>query len=112
MTNKKLLMMNTGVSQGKQKSHDEKSDKRYYGSSKYEEDHIWLYYSEVHRGWMCKICEKYPYSAGPSKGAFSTRSCENTTHPSHSFRQHEISKRHKRLEAAKLYDSSYNHVHK
>ena len=55
---------------------------------------------------MCKICEKYPYSAGPSKGAFSTRSCENTTHPSHSFRQHENSERHKRLEA-KLYDSSY-----
>ena len=49
----------------------EKSDKRYYGSSSYEEDFSWLYFSQAKHGWMCKICEKYPYNAGPSKGAFS-----------------------------------------
>ena len=47
---------------------------------------------------MCKICEKYPYRGGASKGAFSTRACESTTHPSHAFRQHEMSERHIRLE--------------
>ena len=76
----------------------EKSDKRYSGSSKYEEDHSCLYFSQTHRGLMCKICEKYPYCGGSSKGPFSTRACENTTHPSHAFRQHERSERHIRLE--------------
>ena len=80
------------------KSLSEKSDKRYSGSSKYDEDHSWLHFSRTHRGWMCKICEKYPYSGGSSKGAFSTRACENTTHPSHAFRQHERSERRIRLE--------------
>ena len=59
-----------------------KSDKRYSGS-KYEEDHSWLYLFHTHGGWMCKICEKYPYSGGSSNGA---------------FRQHERSERHVRLE--------------
>lgn len=74
------------------------TDKRYYGSTKYEEDHSWLYYSQVHKGYMCKICEKYPYSSGRSKGAFSTRPCMNTKHPSYAFKQHEKSNRHIRLE--------------
>ena len=76
----------------------QKSYKKYSGPSKYEGHHSWLYFSQTHRGWMCKICEKYPYSAGASKGAFSTRACENTIHPSHAFRQHERSERHIRLE--------------
>ena len=76
----------------------EKSDKRYSGSSKYEQDHSWLYFSQTHRGWTCKICEKYPYSGGLSKGAFSTRAWENITHPSHTFRQHEMLERHILLE--------------
>ena len=75
----------------------EKSDKRYSGSSKYE-DHSWLYLSQTHRGWIGKICEKYPSSGSSSKGAFSTSACENTTHSSHAFRQHESSGRHIRLE--------------
>ena len=48
----------------------EKSDKKNSGCSKYEEDHSRLYFSKTHRGWMCKICEKYPYRGGASKGAF------------------------------------------
>ena len=47
---------------------------------------------------MCKICEKYPYTGGSPKGAFSTRVCENTAHPSYAFRQHGSSERHIRLE--------------
>ena len=31
------------------------SDKRYYGASKYEDDHPWLYFSQSKRGWMCKV---------------------------------------------------------
>ena len=88
-----------------QKKIAEKSDKRYYGSSKYEEDYQWLYFSQHHQGWMCKICEKYPYNGGQSHGAFSTRACQNTKHPNHSFQQHQNSSRHKRLEE-KLYDST------
>ena len=80
------------------KKASEKSDKRFYGSSKYEEDFRWLYYSQAFQGWMCKICEKYPYNGGTSKGAFSARPCKNTTHPTHAFKQHELSDRHKRLE--------------
>ena len=57
------------------------------------------------KGWMCKVCELYPYSTGPSMGAFSTRSCDNTSHPSHSFKQHKSSTWHKRLEK-KLTDNS------
>ena len=57
-----------------------------------------LYFSQTHRGWMCKICEKYQSSGGSSKRAFSTTAGENTTHPSHAFRQHERSQRHIRLE--------------
>ena len=76
----------------------EKSDKRYSGSSKYEENHSWLYFSQTHRGWMCKICEKYSYSGKKSKGAFSTRACENTIRPSHAFCQHEKLERHICLE--------------
>ena len=75
----------------------EKSDKRYYQSSKYD-DRSWLYFSQTHRGWMCKIYEKYLYSGSSPKGAFSTRACKNTTHPSHAFRQHEMSERHIRIE--------------
>ena len=74
------------------------SDKRYSGSSKCEEDHSCLYFSQTHRGLMCKICEKYPYCGGSSKGPFSTRACENTTHPSHAFRQHERPERYIHLE--------------
>ena len=76
----------------------EKSDKRYSGSSKHEDDHSWLYFSQTHRDWMCKICEKYPNSGGASKGAFSIRACKNTAHPSHTFRQHERPERHICLE--------------
>ena len=76
----------------------QRSDKRCYGSSKYEDDHQWLYYSQSKAGWMCKICELYPYSGGPGKGAFSTRPCLNTSHPSHAFKQHKRSSNHQRLE--------------
>lgn len=81
-----------------------KSDKRLFNSSKYEEDFPWLYMSHQHRGWMCKVCEKYPYAGGRSKGAFSTRPCANTTHPSLAFKKHEKSSRHKRLEEKLLSD--------
>ena len=57
----------------------EKSDKRYSGSSKHEDDHSWLYFSQTHRDWMCKICEKYLNSGGASKGAFSIRACKNSS---------------------------------
>ena len=53
---------------------------------------------------MCKICEKYPYNAGPARGAFSVRPCVNTEHPTHAFKQHEKSGIHQRLEK-KLYKS-------
>ena len=75
-----------------------RSDKRCYGSSKYEKDHKWLYFSQSLKGWVCKVYEMYPYSTGPSKGAFSTTPSENTSHPSHAFKQHESSARHKQLE--------------
>ena len=74
------------------------SDKRYHGSSEFENDFPWLYYSHAHHGWMCKICEKYPYNAGPARGPFSVRDCVNTEHPTHAFKQHEKSGRHQRLE--------------
>ena len=48
----------------------QKSYKKYSGPSKYEEHHSWLYFSKTNRGWMCKICEKYPYSGGASKELF------------------------------------------
>ena len=82
-----------------------RSDKRCYGSSKYEEDHKWLYFSQSLKGWMCEVCEMYPYSTGPSVGAFSTRPCENNSHSFHVIKQHESSARHKRLEK-KLIDNS------
>ena len=82
-----------------------RNDKRCCGSSKHEEDHKWLYFSQSLKGWMCKVCEMYPYSTGPSMGAFSTRPCENTSHPSHVFKQHESFTLHKRLEK-KLNDNS------
>ena len=75
-----------------------RSDKGCYGSPRYEEYHKWLYFSQSLKSLMCKVCEMYPYSTGPAKGAFSTRPCENTSHPSHNFKQHESSASHKRLE--------------
>ena len=78
----------------------EKGDKRCYSSTT-GEDYKWLYYSQSKRGWMCKICELYPYSSGPSRGAFSTKPCVNTTHPGHAFKQHNESANHKRLEKKK-----------
>ena len=53
---------------------------------------------------MCKICEKYPYNAGPARSPFSVRPCVNTEQPTHAFKQHEKSGRHQRLEK-KLYKS-------
>ena len=47
---------------------------------------------------MCKVCEKYLCSRDSLKGAFSTRECKNTTHPSHAFHQHERLERHICLE--------------
>ena len=83
---------------------DVNSDKRYHGSSQFENDFPWLYYSHAQHGWMCKICEKYPYNAGPARSPFSVRPCVNTEHPTHAFKQHEKSGRHQRLEK-KLYKS-------
>ena len=65
----------------------ERADKQLAGSSSYEDDYQWLYFSHTKRGWMCKICEVYPYSGGSSKGAFSTRPCLNTSHPNHVFKK-------------------------
>ena len=59
---------------------DTNSDKWYHGSSHFENDFLWLYYSHAQHGWMCKICEKYPYNAGPARGAFSVCPCVNTEH--------------------------------
>ena len=42
----------------------EKSDKRYYGSSNNEQNYCWLYFSQIQRGLMFKIYEKYLYSGG------------------------------------------------
>ena len=83
---------------------DVDSGKRYHGSSQFENDFPWLYYSHAQHGWMCKICEKYPYNAGPARSPFSVRPCVNTEQPTHSFKQHEKSGRHQRLEK-KLYKS-------
>ena len=76
----------------------ERADKRLAGSSSYEDDYQWLYFSQTERGWMCRIYEVHPYSGGSSKEAFSTRSCLNTSHPNHAFKNHEKSARHKKLE--------------
>ena len=38
------------------------SDTRYYGVSKYDDNLSWLYFSQSKRGWICKVCKKYPYS--------------------------------------------------
>ena len=62
--------------------------------------------SHRHRGWMCKVCEKYPYAGGRSKGAFSTRPCANTSHPLVAFNKHAKSKRHQRLEEKMLKDAA------
>ena len=83
---------------------DVNSDKRYHGSSQFENDFPWLHYSHAQHGWMCKIYEKYPYNAGPARGSFSVRPCVNTEHPTHAFKQHEKSGRHQILEK-KLYKS-------
>ena len=58
----------------------------------------------LNTGWMWKICEKYPYNAGPARGAISVRPCVNTENPTHVLKQHEKSGRHQRLEK-KLYKS-------
>ena len=84
-----------------------RSDKRCYGSSKYEKDHKWLYFLQSLKGLMCEVCEMYPYSTGPSVRAFSTRPCENNSDPSHAIKQHENSARHKWLEK-KLIDNSFS----
>ena len=76
----------------------ERADKQLAGSSSYEDDYQWLYFSHTKRGWMCKICEVCPYSGGSSKGAFSTRPCLNTSHPNHVFKKHEKSARPEKLE--------------
>ena len=76
----------------------ERADKQLAGSSSYEDDYQWLYFSHTKRGWMCKICEVYPYSGGSSKGALSTRPCLNTSHPNHVFKKHEKSARPEKLE--------------
>ena len=47
----------------------------------------------------------YPYTTRPSTGAFSTKPCENFSHPSHAFKQHKRSAHHKWLEK-KLSDKS------
>ena len=47
----------------------------------------------------------YPYSTGPSTGAFSTRPCDNPSHFPHAFKQSESSAWHKRLEK-KVTDNS------
>ena len=72
------------------------SDKRSYGVSKHEDDHPWQYFSQSKRGWMCKVCKKYPYSSGRPGGTFSVKPCINTEHTSHAFRLRENSKRHQR----------------
>ena len=64
----------------------ERAGKQLAGSSSYEEDYQWLYFSQTKRGWMCKVCEIYPYSGGSSNGAFSTKPCLNTSHPNHVFK--------------------------
>ena len=46
------------------------SDTQYYGVSKYEDDLSWLYCSQSKRGWICKVCKKYPYSSSCTGGAF------------------------------------------
>ena len=33
----------------------ERADKQLAGSSSYEDDYQWLYFSHTKRGWMCKI---------------------------------------------------------
>ena len=82
MTMKKRLMMNTrmhheilknSISQKKREPmFHRKGDKYCYGSMISNEDHRWLYFSQSFKGWMCTICEIYPYSSGSTKGAFST----------------------------------------
>ena len=46
------------------------SDTQYYGVSKYEDNLSWLYFSQSKRGWICKVCKKYPYSSSCTGGAF------------------------------------------
>ena len=70
------------------------SDKQYYGAGKYEDNHLWLYFSQSKSGWMCKVCKKYPYSCSRTGGAFSVKPYINTDHPSHAFWQYKNSKRH------------------
>ena len=48
----------------------------------------------------------YTYSE-PSKGAFSTRPCQNTSHISHEFKQHANSNRHQRLQKKLTTTSVY-----
>ena len=76
----------------------ERAGKRLAGSWSYEDDYQWLFFSHTKRGWICKICEVYLYSEGSSKGAFSTRTCLNTSNPNHAFKNYEKSGRHKKLE--------------
>ena len=69
-----------------------------YGSTRYVEDQRWLYFSQSIKGWVCKVCEMYPYSSGQSKDAFSARSCQISSHLSHAFKQHANSNCYQRLE--------------
>ena len=64
----------------------ERAGKQLAGSSSSEEDYQSLYFSQTKRGWMCKICEIYPYSGGSSNRAFSTKPCLNTSHRNHVFK--------------------------
>ena len=61
---------------------------------------------------MFKICEIYPYSGGSPKRAFSTRPCLNTSHPNHTFKKHEKSAKHKKLELELSINeaSIYDHI--
>ena len=63
-----------------------------------DEDRRWLYFSQSFSDRMCKICEMCAYSSGPSKGTFSTRTCQNTSHPSHLLKQHANSNCYQRLD--------------
>ena len=68
------------------------SKKRCLNSRKYEEDFLWVYWSHKHCGWMCKICEMYPTTAGHSKSAFLALSASNIAHPGRSMNTHGNSK--------------------
>ena len=81
-----------------------KLDHRQFDHTKYEKLYKWLYFNQVKKGFMCKICEVYGDTPTPIhgfRGAWSHKRVAFKDIPSKKLRRHQKSADHKKTILAK-----------